>query len=122
MISVSWFQASLGVSVAVAELILVRRVHSRMKSENPQGVPLVLLGRYSPHEASKLLERFSQAGITFRAEPLRAGYGGSNGPTVSMDISVDAARSSDVEQIHRELFGDGLPNYDSSFFRDLRNV
>jgi hypothetical protein len=93
-----------------------------MKSENPQDAPLVLLGRYSPHEASKLLERFSQAGITFRAESLRAGYGGSNGPTVSMDISVDAARSSDVEQIHRELFGDGLPNYDSSFFRDQRNV
>ena len=62
-----------------------------MKSENPQDVPLVLLGRYSLHEASKLLERFSQAGIPFRAEPLRAGYGGSNGPTVSMDISVDAA-------------------------------
>jgi hypothetical protein len=93
-----------------------------MKSDGPQEKDLTPLGRYSPHEASKLLERFSQAGITFRAEPLRAGYGGSNGPTVSMDISVDAARSSDVEQIHRELFGDGLPNYDSSFFRDQRNV
>ncbi len=93
-----------------------------MKSEDSQQEHLVLLGRYSPHEASKLLERFEQAGVTFSAQPLRAGYGGSNGPTVSIDISVDPARSNDVDKIHRELFGDALPNYDSSFFRDRRNV
>jgi hypothetical protein len=93
-----------------------------MKSEDSQETDLVPLGRYSPHEASKLLARFEQADITFRAEPLRAGYGGSNGPTVSMDISIDPSRSSEVEVIHRELFGDGFPNYDSSFFRDRRNV
>src|SRR4051794_17811241 len=92
-------------------LILVRRVHPRMKSEDSQEAHLVPLGRYSPHEASKLLQRFEQAGIVFRAQPLRAGYGGSNGPTVSMDISVDPSRSAEVDQIHRGLFGDSLPNY-----------
>lgn len=93
-----------------------------MKSDGPQQKDFTPLGRYSPREASKLLERFEQADIAFRAEPLRAGYGGSNGPTVSMDISVDAARSAEVDRIHRELFGDGLPNYGSSFFRGQRNV
>ena len=93
-----------------------------MKSDDSEEQALVLLGRYSPHEASKLLERFERAGITFRAQPLRAGYGGSNGPTVSLDISIDPARSREADAIHRELFGDGLPNYDSSFFRDGRNV
>jgi hypothetical protein len=93
-----------------------------MKSEDSQESELVALGRCRPHEASLLLERLERAGILFRAEPLRAGYGGSNGPTVSIDISVDPARSAEVDEIHRALFGDALPNYDSSFFRDQRNV
>jgi actin-related protein len=94
-----------------------------MKTEDhPQEGELALLGRYSPHEASKLLARFERAAIEFRAHPLRAGYGGSNGPTVSIDISVDPTRSAEVDQIHHDLFGDSLPNYESSFFRGQRNV
>ena len=93
-----------------------------MKSGEPEQAKFVWLGRYSPHEASKLLERFEQVGIAFLAQPLRAGYGGSNGPTVCLDISVDPARGPKVDQIHRDLFGDGLPNYESSFFRNHRNV
>ena len=93
-----------------------------MSSDTPQQDDLVLLGRYRPHDASRLLERFELAGILFRAEPLRAGYGGSNGPTVSIDVSVDAQRSVEAADIHRDLFGDELPNYDSSFFRQHRNV
>ena len=89
-----------------------------MKSDEPEQTKFVWLGRYSPHEASKLLKRFEQVGIAFRAQPLRAGYGGSNGPTVS----VDPTRGPEVDEIHRDLFGDGLPNYDSSFFREHRNV
>lgn len=103
-------------------LYLGRPIYRPMKSGGPQEKGFTPLGRYSPREVSKLLERFEQAGIAFRAQPLRAGYGGSNGPTVSMDISVDPARSAEVEHIHRELFGDGLPNYKSSFFRRQRHV
>jgi hypothetical protein len=93
-----------------------------MNSDTPQQDDLVLLGRYRPHDASRLLERFERAGILFRADPLRAGYGGSNGPTVSIDVRVDARRSVEAADIHRDLFRDALPNYDSSFFREHRNV
>ena len=31
-------------------------------------------------------------------------------PTVVIDISVDSTRASEIAQIHRDLFGDGLPN------------
>lgn len=93
-----------------------------MGLDTPQKDDLVLLGQYRPHDASRLLERFEHTGILFRAEPLRAGYGGSNGPTVSFDVFVDPTRSAEIQQIHQDLFGDTLPNYDSSFFRQRRNV
>src|SRR4051812_3730776 len=93
-------------------LCLVRRGCPHMSSDTPPQDDLVLLGRYRPHDASRLLERFEHAGILFRAEPLRAGYGGSNGPTVSIDLRVAAHRSAEAAEIHRDLFGDALPNYD----------
>ena len=91
-----------------------------MKSDEAKQTDFVPLGSYSPREAAKLLERFKQAGIWFRAQP-RSPLP-QPGPTASLDISVDSARSNEVAQIHRDLFGDGLPNYDSSFFREHRNV
>ena len=87
-----------------------------MKTGGPQQSDFVLLGSYPPDEAKKLLARFEQTGIAFRTRP-RSPFP-QPGPSVTMDISVDAARTNDVAQIQRELFGDGLPNYDSSFFRD----
>lgn len=81
----------------------------------------VFLGYYRPREASKLLERFQQNNITFHAQPRRMGTVNTNAG-VTLLISIDPKRSDDVDKIHRELFGDGLPNYDSSFFRDHRNV
>ncbi len=92
-----------------------------MTSEKPSEENLVLLGTYSPREASKLLQRFQDAGIAFTATPRAPRYE-SAGPTITLQIRVDPARSAEVAQIHRELFGDGLPNYDSSFFRDHHNV
>ena len=91
-----------------------------MKSGDPEQTDFVVLGSYSPREATKLLQRLEQAGIAFRTQdrkPLPQ-----PGPTAAIDISVDSARASEVAQIHRDLFGDGLPNYDSSFFRGRRNV
>jgi hypothetical protein len=78
----------------------------------------VMLGVYSPHEASRLLERFDQSGIEFRAKTRRTPYY----LKTEILVSVDRERASDADAIHRDLFGDGLPNYDSSFFRGRRNV
>jgi hypothetical protein len=91
-----------------------------MKSDESEQTDFVPLGRYSPREAAKLLERFEHAGIAFRAQPRKPSP--EPGPTASLYISVDPARAGEVAQIHRDLFGDGLPNYQSSFFRDHHNV
>ena len=104
----------------MAQLLLVRRIHSRMQSDEPEQADFVLLGSYPPREAAKLLERFHQAGIAFRTQPRRPPP--EPGPTVVIDISVPSTRASEVGQIHRDLFGDGLPNYQSSFFREDRNA
>ena len=104
----------------MADLSFVKRIHSHMKSGEPEQTKFVWLGRYSPREAAKLLERFEQAGILCRAQPRKPLP--RPGPTAALDISVDSTRARDVDQIHRDLFGDGLPNYESSFFREHRNV
>jgi extradiol dioxygenase family protein len=91
-----------------------------MKPDDSRQVDCVLLGSYPLEDAKRLLERLEQAGIAFHTRP-RSPFP-QPGPPVTMDVSVELARSSEVAQIQRELFGDGLPNYDSSFFREHRNV
>ena len=81
-----------------------------MKSDKPEQTEFVLLGTYPPQEAVKLLARFQAAGIPFRIQPRKPSP--QPGPTAGIYISVDAARGTEVAEIHRELFGDGLPNYD----------
>jgi hypothetical protein len=82
--------------------------NSPMKSNEPEQADFVVLGSYPPREAGKLLERFHQAGIAFRTQPRSPPP--EPRPTVVIDISVDSTRASEVAQIHRDLFGDGLPN------------
>ena len=89
-----------------------------MESDQPTEDGFVLVGGYSPKEASKLMERLEQGGIAFRAQRQKMGYD----LTSAILVSVDPKRAADADQIHRDLFGDGLPNYDSSFFRGHRNV
>ena len=89
-----------------------------MQPEQPTEDGFVPLGSYSPREASKLLERLEQSGIAFRAQRQTTSY-----YLISeILVSVDPERSIDADEIHRDLFGDGLPNYDSSFFRKQDNV
>ena len=90
-----------------------------MKSDELKRDDFVLLGSYPPGEAAKLLRRFHQAGIAFRTQPRTPPP--EPKPTVVIDISVGSTRASEVAQIHRDLFGDGLQNYASSFFREHRN-
>jgi hypothetical protein len=91
-----------------------------MDSDEVERDDFVLLGSYPPGEAGKLLERFHQAGIAFRTQPRRPPP--EPGPTVVIDISVEIKRASEAAQIHCDLFGDKVPNYLSSFFRDHGNV
>jgi len=89
-----------------------------MYSDQPTADGFVILSSYSPHEASKLLERFEQQGIAFRTQTKKTRYF----LKTEILISVDLRQASDAAKIHRDLFGDGLPNYDSSFFQKQRNV
>jgi hypothetical protein len=91
-----------------------------VKSDETERNDFMLLGSYPPTEAAKLLERFHQAGIAFRTQPRTPPPEPLS--TVLIDISVDSTRADEVAQIHRDLFGDGVPNYASSFFRDRRNL
>ena len=91
---------------------------NEVEPEEPTDDGYVFLGGYSPHDASKLFERFTQSGIAFRARRKTMGYD----LTSAILVSVESARASDAAEIHRDLFDDALPNYDSSFFRDRRNV
>ena len=93
-----------------------------MKSRNAASKDLVLLGTYSPSEASRLLRRFKQAGIAFATMSEAEEEYKEAGPTITMQIKVDPRRSEEVDRIHRDLFGDLGPNYDSSFFRTRRNL
>lgn len=89
-----------------------------MDSDPPTADGFVALGSYSPKEAEKLLECFEQNGIAFQAQPRKsASY-----LNTDILVSVDLRQASEADQIHRDLFGDGLPNYDSSFFREERNL
>lgn len=89
-----------------------------LEPEEPTGDGFFFLGGYSPHEASKLFDRFTQSGIAFRARRKTMGYD----LTSAILVSVESARARDAAEIHRDLFGDALPDYNSSFFRDDRNV
>jgi hypothetical protein len=85
-----------------------------------------VLGYYSPLEAERFLDALQKAGIAHLAEvrdqtlemtPIRSNLGGFFGQGVQMLISAESTRRDDVSRIHEALFGDCLPNYDSSFFR-----
>jgi len=93
---------------------------SRMASNESDRSEFTLLGSYLAHDAKQLLDRLQQAGIPFRTRPTMPFP--QPGPSTVLVISVQSARSSEANQILQELFGDNLPNYDSSFFRGHHNV
>ena len=90
----------------------------RMPSNEADGIEFTLLGSYLPQDAQKLLERLDRKGIAFRTRPTMPFP--QPGPSTTLVISVDPARSNEANEILRDLFGDNLPNYDSSFFRSHR--
>ena len=76
------------------------------------------LGWYSPRDAEQLLNALDDAQVANRAEA----SGGTGSIFVQTDhglmISVEPAGRDKAHELHAQLFGDALPNFDSSFFRD----
>jgi len=76
------------------------------------------LGWYSPGDAKRLLQLLQDSGVEYRTRVV----GGSINILVDADRGIMiSVRSTQAEQAHRahvELFGDGLPNFDSAYFRD----
>jgi hypothetical protein len=85
-----------------------------MASNEADETDFTLFGSYLPQDAKKLLERLDREGIAFRTRPSMPFP--QPGPSTTLVISVDSARSDEVSQILGDLFGDNLPNYHSSFF------
>jgi hypothetical protein len=93
-----------------------------MKSRRSETRDFAPLATYRPREALKLVECLQSSGIAYRAETVRPGQADCKGPTTVVEVSVDPQKCEQANRIHIELFGDGLPNYDSSFFQQHRNV
>ena len=83
------------------------------------------LGYYAPSDAAKLFAAFEAAEVDFRADffdgtnaigSIAAVGGGRCGQAAHVLIRFDPERRKTVHEIHADLFGDCLPNYDSSFF------
>ena len=95
------------------------------------GTQFQYVGYYSPPEAERLLAAFEAADIRYRTDcfdganmmaPIIAATGGRFGQAAQVLISIDPRQREDVDKIHSELFGDGLPNYDASFFKKQRHL
>ena len=89
------------------------------------------LGYYSLADGAKLFDAFEAAAIDYGADlvdsngaitPALSRMGGAFGNAVRVLISIDPRRREDVQRIHSELFGDCLPNYESSFFKEQHNL
>ena len=84
------------------------------------------IGYYTPSDAEKLIDAFTQAGIEYRADvidhtadpatPL-GHFGGTFSAAVQILLRGSVDRREEIRQIHAKLFGDCLPNFDSSFFK-----
>lgn len=102
-----------------------------MQSDNDPAEEFVLMGSYSIVDARKLLSAFDSAELEYRAEfndgvsninPVLAEGGGSFGQAAQVTVSVAAPQKEQADRIHTDLFGDCLPNYDSTFFDNPENV
>jgi hypothetical protein len=88
----------------------------------PNEFEVALLKQFAVQDPSLCLGSLHvlSRGIAFRIRPTMPFP--QPGPSTTLVISVDPARSNSNEanEILRDLFGDNLPNYDSSFFRGHR--
>jgi hypothetical protein len=76
------------------------------------------LGWYSPGDAERLLEVLQGSGIEYRTEVVGGPINILVGADRGIVISVRSAQSEQAHRAHAGLFGDGLPNFDSAYFRE----
>lgn len=72
-----------------------------MPSNEADGIEFTLLGSYLPRDTQKLLERLDRKGIAFRTRPTMPFP--QPGPSTTLVISVDPARSNEANEILRDL-------------------
>ena len=95
------------------------------EQDRPPDEGFEYIGYYTPPDAEKLIEAFTKAGIDYRADvvdhtadastPL-GHICGTFSQSTQILISGSVDRREEIQQIHTSLFGDCLPNFDSSFF------
>jgi len=105
--------------------------HDHDHDQDEDKVEIEYLGYYSLSDAAKLAEAFEAAGVDYlgdvidssgKVSPTHSYHGGTYGLSVWVLISINPAHRDEALRVHQELFGDCLPNYDSSFFKDPQNV
>lgn len=97
---------------------------------NPDADPtdeFVLMGTYSIVDARRLLTAFEECGVDHRVgfrdgaadiNPIMSSLGGAFGQAAQATVRVAPDHKERADRIHADLFGDCLPNYDASFFKD----
>jgi hypothetical protein len=102
-----------------------------MPSDIDPAEEFLLMGSYSILDARKLLSALDSAEIEYRVEfndgvanigPLQAESGGAFGQAAQAMVWVAPAQKQQADLIHTDIFGDCLPNYDSTFFDNPDNV
>ncbi|MEY2512151.1 MAG: hypothetical protein QOE26_2914 [Verrucomicrobiota bacterium] len=98
-----------------------------MNHEADESDEFLLMGTYSIVDARKLLTALEIQGVDHRVEfrdgaadivPALSYFGGAFGQAAQATVHVAPAQKDLVDQIHADLFGDCLPNYESTFFSD----
>jgi hypothetical protein len=98
-----------------------------MNQEADESDEFLLMGTYSIVDARKLLTALESRGVDHRVEfrdgaadivPALSYFGGAFGQKAQATIRVAPDQKELADQIHAELFGDCLPNYESTFFSD----
>lgn len=98
-----------------------------MNHEADESDEFLLMGTYSIVDARKLLTALESHDIDHRVEfrdgaadiaPALSFVGGAFGQAAQATVRVAPDQRELADQIHADLFGDCLPNYESTFFSD----
>jgi hypothetical protein len=101
-----------------------------MADDMEQDDEFPVMGTYSIVDGHRLLEALEKGGIDFEVEfrdgaaditPFQSYTGGKFGQAAQVTVRVAPNDRERAEQLHADLFGDCLPNYDASFFADTSN-
>ena len=102
-----------------------------MERETQSSDEFLLLGTYSIVDARRLLTAFEAGKVDYRVEfrdgsadinPIAASAGGAFGQAAQATVSIAPGDKEKADRIHTDVFGDCLPNYDATFFKDASNI